>query len=94
VLAARLVQTTAWAPAAPKLVAVTAPALLSCALAGSPRLRAGPAATFSTATFSWAAGLPARPETTGGLAVAPVLATRIAAAASTPAARKGTRLAR
>jgi hypothetical protein len=88
---ARLVQTVACAPAAPKLVAVTAVAAASCAAAGSPRLRAGPVATFST---PGPAGPPASRDIAGGVALAPVLAARLAAAASTPAARQGMRLAR
>src|ERR1700733_5309666 len=91
VVPAGLVQTVACGPAAPKLVAVTAVAAVSCAAAGSPRLRAGPVATCPT---SGPAGPPASPETADRLAAEPVLAARLKAAVSTPAARRGMRLAR
>jgi ubiquinone/menaquinone biosynthesis C-methylase UbiE len=87
---ARLVQTSARAPAAPKLVAVTAVTPLSCAAAGSPRLRAEPAATFPTPGASEA---PDCPDTACGLTIAPAVAARLAAAASALAASRGRRLA-
>ena len=83
--------TVACAPAAPKLVAVTAVAAASCAAQAHRGCVPGPGRDLST---SGPARPPASRDIAGGVALAPVLAARLAAAAGTPAARQGMRLAR